>query len=121
MTLQYAILVYESEADQAVREEDGAAQGEVYAAYRTYTEALIKAGKFRGAEALELPHTATTVTARPGQPLEIQDGPYADTKDQLAGFYLIDAGSLDEAIAWAAQCPAAQTGRVEIRPVVRQG
>lgn len=117
MTLRYAIIVYESEADRHVREADGPEQGEVHAAYRAYTEALVQAGKLRGGEQLDLPHTATTVTARPAEALQIQDGPFADTKDQLAGFYLIEAADLDEAIAWAARCPAAKTGRVEIRPL----
>lgn len=118
MTLQYAILVYEGEAEQAVREADGPAQAEAHAAYRAYTEALVAAGVLRGGEQLDLPHTATTVTAVPGQPLQVQDGPFADTKDQLAGLFVIEVANLDEAIAWAARCPAAATGRVEIRPVV---
>ncbi|MEN0061639.1 MAG: YciI family protein [Myxococcota bacterium] len=118
MTLQYAILIYESEADQQIRETDGPEQAEVQAGYSAYTDALVAAGKMRGGERLDLPHTATTVAARPGQALKIQDGPFADTKDQLAGFYIIEANDLDDAIAWAARCPAARTGRIEVRPVL---
>lgn len=117
MTLQYAILVYESEADQQVREADGPEQTARHAAYRAYTKALVEAGQLRGGEQLDLPHTATTVRSKPGEPLQIQDGPFADTKDQLAGFFIVECANLDEAIAWAAQCPAAATGRVEVRPV----
>lgn len=116
---QYAILIYEGEAEQQVREADGPEQAEVHAAYRAYTDALVAAGKLRGGEQLDLPHTATTVTARAGEPPQVQDGPFADTKDQLAGFFLIEAEHLDDAIAWAARCPAAATGRVEIRPLRR--
>ena len=119
MSHQYAILIYEGENDQEIREDNGPAQQQVHAAYMAYTQALVAAGKLRGGERLELPYTATTVTARPGESISIEDGPYADTKDQLAGFYIIEARDLDEAIAWAARCPAARTGRVEVRPTSR--
>ena len=119
MSRQYAILIYESEADQAVREADGPEQQQVHAAYIAYTDALIAAGKLRSGERLELPFTATTVTARPGESTLVEDGPYADTKDQLAGFYIIEATDLNDAVAWAARCPAARTGRVEVRPTSR--
>ena len=119
MSRQYAILIYESEADQAIREADGPQQQQVHAAYTAYTQALIAAGKLRGGERLELPYTATTVTARPGETASVEDGPYADTKDQLAGFYIIEARDLDDAIAWASRCPAARTGHVEVRPTSR--
>lgn len=118
MSLQYAILIYDTPQDRAIREAAGSEQAEVDAAYRAYTAALIEEGKLVGGEALDLPHTATMVSVREGGPT-IQDGPYADTKEQLAGFYVIEAADLDEAIAWAARCPGARTGRVEIRPTTR--
>ncbi|MBX2800090.1 MAG: YciI family protein [Myxococcales bacterium] len=118
MSVQYAILIYESPDDQRIREEDQSEQREVRAAYQAYTEALVAAGRLRGGEVLDLPHTATTLVAKPGAEPVIHDGPYADTLEQLAGFYLIEAEHLDEALDWARRCPAAATGRVEIRPIL---
>ena len=117
MSFQYAVLIYESPEDRAIRDADGPEQEQVQAAYAAYTEALVAAGKLRGGEVLALPHTATTLVARPGGTPTVQDGPFADTKEQLAGFYIIEARDLDEALAWGARCPAAHTGKVEIRPI----
>ena len=119
MSRQYAILIYESKADQVIREANGPEQQEVHAAYVAYTNALVAAGKLRSGERLDLPYTATTVSARPGETALVEDGPYADTKDQLAGFYVIEASDLDEAVDWATRCPAARTGHVEVRPTSR--
>lgn len=116
--MQYAILIYETEEDVARRRESALAQREVDAAYAAFTAALVEAGAMRGGEALELPDMATTLVAqKDGAPL-VQDGPFADTKEQLGGLYVIEANDLDEAIAWAKRCPAAQRGKVEIRPTV---
>lgn len=120
MSLQYAILIYEAPRDREIREADAEEQAEVQGAYRAYTDALVAAGKLRGGEVLDLPHTATTLVATGAGPATVHDGPYADTKEQLGGFYVIEAADLDEAIAWGQRCPAAQTGRVEIRPLVRR-
>ena len=86
-------------------------------AWGAYTKALIDAGVMRGGNALKPSYTATTVRLRDGQ-REVQDGPYADTKEHLGGYYLIEVPDLDEALAWAARNPAASTGAVEVRPVV---
>lgn len=86
------------------------------AAWGAYTQALINAGVMRGGNALKPSYTATTVRLRDGQ-REVQDGPYADTKEHLGGYYLIEVPDLDEALAWAARSPAASTGAVEVRPV----
>ena len=86
-------------------------------AWGAYTQALIDAGVMRGGNALKPSFTATTVRLRDGH-REVQDGPYADTKEHLGGYYLIEVPDLNEALAWAARNPAASTGAVEVRPVL---
>ena len=81
-----------------------------------YTEALRKSGHYIAAEALQPVHTATTVRVRNGK-VSMTDGPFAETKEQLAGFYLIDARDLDEALFLASKIPPARAGSVEVRPV----
>ncbi len=87
------------------------------APYMGYTEAMIKAGAFVGGDRLERSGTATTARVRDGK-TQVLDGPYADTKEQLGGYYLIEAPNLDAALSWAARCPGAATGVMEVRPVV---
>jgi hypothetical protein len=72
----------------------------------------------KGGAGLLPPHAATTLRVRSGKRI-VADGPYADTKEQLGGFFLIEAETLDAALDWAAQCPAAQRGAVEVRPVIQ--
>lgn len=110
--MQYAIIIYESEEDL-----DKRGTPEISEAYAAYTKSLIEAGLMRGGQALEHPQLATVVARRHGEVI-LHDGPYADTKEQLGGFYVIDAEDLDQAIEWAARCPAAQTGKVEVRPIM---
>lgn len=86
------------------------------AAYAAYTDALKKSGTWLGGERLRPTNSATTVRIRDGR-TEVLDGPYADTKEQLGGYYMIDAPDLDAAIAWAARCPGASHGTVELRPI----
>jgi hypothetical protein len=86
------------------------------AAYTAYTEALQKAGAFVGGNRLQPSATATTVRVANGKS-QVLDGPYADSKEQLGGYYLIEAPDLDAAISWAARCPAAGHGTVEVRPL----
>jgi len=81
-----------------------------------YTKALIDAGVMRGGNALHPAHTATTVRLRDGK-RQVQDGPFAESKEQLGGYYIIDVPDLDSAIAWAAKSPAAKSGAVEVRPI----
>lgn len=85
------------------------------AAFDAYAKDLDSAGAFVSANVLQPSMTATTVTLREGS-LQIQDGPFADTKDKLAGTFVIDVDDLDSALAWAGKCPAAQWGVVEVRP-----
>jgi hypothetical protein len=93
-----------------------AEQEKGYAAYFAYAEALKKAGVLRENHGLEPSSTATTVRITNGKP-QVLDGPYADTKEQFGGYFIIDVADLDAAIAWAARCPAAGHGVVEIRPL----
>lgn len=88
-------------------------------AWGAYTQALVAAGVMRGGNALKPTFSATTVRVRDGQ-RNVQDGPYADTKENLGGYYIIDVPDLDTALEWAAKNPAATSGAVEVRPVLTQ-
>ena len=112
--MEYTLLIY---ADQAAFETISPAQmKETQAAYHAYTEALQEAGVLRGANRLRPTQTATTVRLRSGK-TEVLNGPYAETREQLGGYYLIDVPDLDAALSWAARCPGAGHGVVEVRPV----
>jgi hypothetical protein len=86
------------------------------AAYQAYGEAMGKAGVVQGGNRLRPANTATTVRIRDGK-TQVLDGPYADTKEQLGGYYLIDAPDLDAALSWASRCPGASYGVMEVRPI----
>jgi hypothetical protein len=111
--MPYAVLIYETEQDVADRPG-------LMPAYAAYAQALEQAGAHLGGECLHPTHTASIVRLRDGQP-QVQDGPFPDTKEQLGGFFLIDAPDLDAALEWAARCPAAGRCAVEVRPVLRMG
>jgi hypothetical protein len=113
---QYAALIYSRDVDWSAPEEAA-----VTAAYGAFGQAA--AAVLRGGAALRETSTATTVRVQGGKGGEVltSDGPYAETKDVLTGFYLIEAADLDEAIAWAAQIPGAWDGAVEVRPVLEFG
>jgi hypothetical protein len=117
--VQYAILIYGSEAAQnemmqARSEEEQAAElGRWFA----YTDDLKKSGVYVAGEALERTGTASTVQIRDGERL-VTDGPFAETKEQLGGFYIIDVDSQDEAVEWAAKIPSAPYGPVEVRQIM---
>jgi hypothetical protein len=89
-------------------------------AYNAFTEEVKSAGAMQAAEALQPTATATTVRVRNGETM-ITDGPFADTKEQLGGFYLLDCKNLDEAVAYAAKIPGAQAGSIEVRPIWEMG
>lgn len=113
--MQYIIMNYTPPSDHAdAHSIRAAADGELWGAY---TRALLEAGVMVGGEALHPAHTATTIRVKDGQ-REVQDGPYAETKEQFGGFYVIDVPDLDTALEWAARNPAAASGAVEVRPVV---
>ncbi len=113
--MQYMILNYTSPLDLADADSvKAAAEGAVWGAY---TRALVDAGVLVGGNALHPAHTATTLRVR-GEARDIQDGPYAASKEQLGGYYIIEAPDLDTALKWAALNPAASSGAVEVRPVI---
>jgi hypothetical protein len=91
--------------------------GAMMQAYGAFTNEVTQAGIYHGGEALHPTTTATTVRVRGGEVLTT-DGPFAETKEQIAGFYLLDCKNLDEAIQWAAKIPSAKYGTIEIRPVM---
>ena len=115
--MQFALLIYENPEAFASRKsaEDGTYTG----AWRAYHKALVEAGAFVGGDPLEAPETATTIRIRQGK-RGVQDGPYADAKEQLGGFTILELPSLDAALEWAARCPAASYGAVEVRPLAPQ-
>lgn len=113
--MKYVILIYETPEDFEAR--DSSADEPYVPAWRAYYRALNEAGVFVGGGApLKDPGTATTVQLKSGR-RHVQDGPFAEAKDQLGGFMILDLESLDAALEWAARCPAAATGAVEVRPM----
>lgn len=114
--MQYMLLIFESPEDLA-RRNDPAKQEAYWGAYLAYGKALREAGVLAGGAGLQPPTTATTVRLRDGK-RQVQDGPFADSKEQLGGYYTIEVPDLDKALEWAARCPAAPSGVVEVRPVL---
>ena len=112
--MQYMLMIYGSEAAEESMTESQ--MGEVMGAYKAYSEALVKAGVMAGGERLKPTSAATTVRVVSGK-TEVLNGPYADTKEQLGGYYLINVPDLDAALSWAARCPGASHGTMEVRPV----
>jgi hypothetical protein len=112
--MQYLLMIYVQ--DGAWDGLPKAVQEEGIAAYAAYGEALKKAGVLSESARLRPATEATTVRLVNGKP-QVLDGPYADTKEQLGGFYLIEAPDLDAAIAWAGRCPGAGHGIMEVRPL----
>ena len=112
--MQYLLMLYTDETQWPKMTKAEQEQG--YAAYMAYTEALTKAGAFKGSNRLRPTSNATTVRLANGKP-KVLDGPYADSKEQLGGYFLIDAPDLDAALSWAARCPTASHGVDEVRPV----
>ncbi len=113
--MQYLLLIYgdETAGANASKEDMDAMMGD----YNAYTEDLGKSGIMRAGEALHPTAAATTVRVQNGKTVTTH-GPFAETKEQLGGFYMVDCNNLDEAIAWAAKCPGAHHGAIEVRPVV---
>jgi hypothetical protein len=113
--MQYALLIYDREADWDAMPEEK--RGALFAEYGTFTKGIIDSGHFKAGEALQPVRTATTIRVREGKMLTT-DGPFAETREQFGGFYLIEAKDLDEALAIAARIPSAKVGCVEVRPVM---
>jgi hypothetical protein len=114
--MEYMLLIYSSEADG--KKMSAAEQGQIYQEYMTFTENLTKSGKNKGGNPLEQTTTATTVRVRNGK-TAVTDGPFAETKEQLGGYYLVEAKDLDEAISIAAKIPGAKHGSIEVRPIMK--
>ena len=115
--MQFALLIFESQEAFAARSNN---ESDRYAgAWRAYYKALVEAGIFVGGAPLEVPETGTTVRLKEGK-RRVQDGPFADTKEQLGGFTILELPSLDAALDWAARCPAASYGAVEVRPLATE-
>jgi hypothetical protein len=110
-TMKYMMLIHHDEALQGQQNWQQLASD-----YAAFNEALTKAGGSPG-QRLKPADSATSVRSRDGK-TDVLDGPYADTKEQFAGYFMIDADTLDDAIAWALRCPSSRFGTIEIRPIV---
>lgn len=113
--MQYMLMVYGDESRQT--KVSKADMQQMFAAYGAYTEALIKAGVMKDGNPLQSSSTASTVRVKDGK-TKVLNGPYAESKEQLAGYYVIDVQDLDAALGWAAKCPGATYGTMEVRPVM---
>jgi hypothetical protein len=112
--MKYLLMIYGDES--AIKAADKAQTEQVLAAYGAYLDAMKKAGVVVGTNRLQFSSTATTVRVANGR-TQVLDGPYAETKEQLGGYLLIDVPDLDTALSWAARCPGASSGVVEVRPI----
>lgn len=113
--MQYLLLIYRSEAE--LNKMGPADRQNISAEYGAYTQSIVQSGHFKAGDGLQPSTTATTVRVRDGKTLTT-DGPFAETREQLGGYYLVEAKDLDAAIALAARIPNARDGSIEIRPVM---
>jgi hypothetical protein len=109
--MQYVLLIYSNESDE--QSQDGA---QLMAEYGAFTQGIVQSGAFKSADRLRPVADATTVRVRDGKTMTT-DGPFAETREQLGGYYVVEAKDLDEAIAIAAKVPTAKHGSIEVRPV----
>lgn len=116
--MKYTLFIYMNEADWAGMTE--AEQARVYGAFSTLTEDLKRRGQYVAGEELQPTATASTVRLRNGRTL-VTDGPFAETKEQLGGFYIVEVEDLDAALAIAARIPLSEVGSVEVRPIQSMG
>jgi hypothetical protein len=112
--MQYMLLIFGNEAGMQAASK--AETGQMMTAYGAYTEAMKKAGIMVGGDRLQPSAAATTVRVADGK-TKVLNGPYAETKEQLGGYYIIDVPDLDAALSWAARCPGASHGTIEVRPI----
>lgn len=112
--MKYMMLIYETPQNLESRKDAG--HDPYVAAWKAYHKALVAAGAYVSGAPLKDVATATTVRLKDGK-RHVQDGPFAEAKDQLGGFTILDVASLDAALEWAARCPAATSGAVEVRPI----
>ena len=113
--MQYLLMIYQNEAESSKM--DAAARQKRTAEYGAFTQSIIQSGSFKAGDGLQPTTTATTVRVREGKTLTT-DGPFAETREQLAGYYLVEAKDLDTAVAIAARIPGAKIGSIEVRPVM---
>jgi hypothetical protein len=113
--MQYLLLIYDKESDWGKLSE--AEQNAIMKEYQEFSKSMNQSGHYRAGSQLQPISKATTVRVRDGKKL-ITDGPFADTKEQLGGYYLIEAKDLDEAVGLAARVPSARFGSIEVRPLV---
>ena len=110
--MQFMLLIT---GDEAMIQDD-AGTGPISPEFVAYTDAMKKAGVWRGGDRLKTTHYSRRVRVRDGKSV-VLDGPYADAKEQLGGYYLIDVPTMEEAVEWAARCPAAAVGTIDVRPL----
>lgn len=112
--MQYLLMIYRNEAEMA--KDDAATSQKMMGEYQAFTQSIIQSGNFKAGDRLQPASTATTVRVRDGKTLTT-DGPFAETREQLGGYYLVEAKDLDAAIAMAARIPGARFGSIEVRPI----
>ncbi|MEM6456843.1 MAG: YciI family protein [Acidobacteriota bacterium] len=115
--MKYAMLIYETSAERARGHGDTEEAKAYWGAWEAYSQAIADAGVSYGGAGLQEPDTATTLRLNGDAERQVQDGPYADSKEMLAGFFLIDVPDLDTALDWASRLPAHE-GSIEIRPLL---
>jgi hypothetical protein len=113
--MQYLLMIYRSEAE--LFKMNDAERQKMTADYGTFTQSIIQSGHFKAGDGLQPTTTATTVRVRDGKTMAT-DGPFAETREQLGGYYLVEAKDLDDAVALAARIPEAKRGSIEVRPVM---
>lgn len=116
--MEYLLLIYGRES--AWSEMSEAEKGQMMQDYGAFTEGIRESGHYKGGNPLQPISTATTVQVRDGKTMTT-DGPFAETREQLGGYYLIDAKDLDDALAVAARIPGARVGSIEVRPIMKMG
>ena len=113
--MQYLLMIYQSEAEYG--KIDAATSKKILEEYGAFTQGIIQSGNFKAGDRLQPTTTATTVRVREGKTLTT-DGPFAETREQLGGYYLVEAKDLDTALAIAARIPSARYGSIEVRPIM---
>ncbi|MBR1131602.1 YciI family protein [Bradyrhizobium iriomotense] len=112
--MQYLLMIYQNEVEYA--KNDAATSQKMLAEYQAFTQAIVQSGNFKAGDRLRPTTTATTVRVRDGKTLTT-DGPFAETREQLGGYYLVEAKDLNAAIEIAARIPSARIGSIEVRPI----
>ena len=117
--MEYLLLIH-SETNRNAEAVPEAARNQMLAAYKAYTEAIQQAGVLKSSNRLRPAASATAVRVRDGK-TEVHNGPYIETREELGGYYLIDVPDIDQALSWAARCPGAAHGTIEVRPIWPMG